>query len=213
MRNRLRRRAGVCYAGRMSSAPTTDDPLRPIWHDRLALLANGDTVPLPEAASHYALLRSYGQTDWLAWDPLPLLREVCLGKDIDPEQRREMAANGILPADGSVPDALRSVVLSAVRGHGKYLTVDCPFTDERDRILAEYELAREAVRSHLDPPVAAAFLRYDPTQTATDQFVQGLQREDGGTKTGDPMSYAERIIRMAEERKKNPPPSPPPPAP
>lgn len=194
----------------MSFDPTsTDDPLHAVWHDRLSVLANGDLVPLPDAASSYGLLHSYLRTDWLAWDPLPLLREACLGHTLDPEQRQELVRARVLTADGSVAPAMRSVVLSAVRGDGPHLRLDSPFTDPVDRVLAEYHIAREAVRSLLDPAQATAFLRYDPAERALEEF-RAAAAGDESVPPAEPESYARRVIRLAEERKKNPPPASPP---
>lgn len=136
---------------------------------RLVQLCNGDRLPLSLAAARLGLLVSYqeGEHDG-EWNPLYLLRELCLGRPLAPEQLRDLRAEQLVTPAGEPIDGLRAVVLSAVRGEGRALRLDSPFTDPLDRAMADYLIARHFIRAHLDEPEATAFLADDPVQTALD---------------------------------------------
>ena len=126
---------------------------------RIAILANGDRVPLERAAFFLSLLDAYLHGHEAEWDPVVLLRELSLGRDILPEQARSLEGEGLLEPDGTLDPVLRSVVLSAVRGEGVALRLDPPFTDPLDRTLAELLAAQEYIRSHLPPAEADVVLQ------------------------------------------------------
>jgi hypothetical protein len=153
-------------------------------HARLfqpATLANGERVPLAAAASKLARVTEYLAVPDSEWDVVFYLREVCLGREIEPEQERALVRERLLEPDGRLDPVMRAVVLSAVRGVGRTLHIDSPFTDQVDRDIAEYLLARDGIRSALGTDEARAVLAYDPVQRLFDdhqQFKKWTERED-----------------------------------
>ena len=114
------------------------------------------------------LLKSYLEYPDLEWDGVYYLREVCLGRPIEPEQTRTLVREQLLRDDGSVDPAMQAVVLSAVRGEGRVLHIESPFTAPLDRSVAEYLIARDYVRSHFDDANARAIFNYDPVGRTLD---------------------------------------------
>lgn len=131
---------------------------------RLVTLANGSTVPLGRAAAQLGILRSYLDLQDTEWDAVYYLREVCLGRSIEPEQAQTLARARLLHPDGTVDPVLRAVVLSAVRGQGRVLHLDSPFTDPLDQALANYAHACNTIESYLDPEQARSFFANSPLQ-------------------------------------------------
>lgn len=123
---------------------------------RPVVLANGDRLLLRVAAANYARLASHLAEPDSEWDMVFYLREVCLGRPIDPEQTRALVHERLLAPDGTVEPAMRAVVLSAVRGEGRVLHLASPFTDATDRALAEFLTARNYVHSYLSDAEAQA---------------------------------------------------------
>lgn len=117
---------------------------------RPVVLANGDRVPLIAAATSYGHLSDYLTDPDSDWDVVYYLREMCLGRDIEPEQSRALIHARLVEADGVPGAAMRAVVLSAVRGEGRHLHLDSPFTDPLDRSIAEFITARHYLHSFLD---------------------------------------------------------------
>lgn len=138
--------------------------------NRPATLANGATVPLAEAARWLALLESYADDPGLEWEMLHLLRAACLGRRLEPEQLRALVSERLLESGGAVDPTLNAVVLSAVRGEGRVLHLESPFTEPLDRAMADYIRSREYVRAHLDPAAAEAFLAQDPVQDSFERY-------------------------------------------
>lgn len=92
-------------------------------------------------------------------DLIYFLREVCLGRIIQPEQAQVLIQEQLLTDDGRVDPSMQAVVLSAVRGEGKKLHIISPFTDPLDRAIAEFVNARNYIRSYTDEPETKAILR------------------------------------------------------
>lgn len=147
--------------------------------NRLITLANSSRVPFEAACLHLNTLVSYLEDPSLEWDVLPLLRRVCLGETLDPEQTRALGHEQLLQPDGSVEPVLKAVVLAAVRGEGQLLHIDSPFTDPLDRAMADYFCAREYVRTRMEPAAAAAFFARDPLQQSFEKYRNAT---DTGTK-------------------------------
>lgn len=122
--------------------------------ERISLLANGASVPLATAAPYFALLRSHLDNPDAEWDVVFHLRETCLGRKLEPEQIRTLAAEGLLGRDGRPDPVLRAVVLSAVRGEGRALHLVSPFTDPVDRAIVEYLAAKDYLSTALEPAEA-----------------------------------------------------------
>jgi hypothetical protein len=129
------------------------------------VLANGGRVPLEVASANFALLNAYLAEPDSEWDVVYYLREVCLGRPIDPEQTRALVHEKLLAPDGSVDPAMRAVVLSAVRGEGRVLHLASPFTDPTDRALSEFLTARDHIQSYLSDSEVKTVLD-DPVQRA-----------------------------------------------
>lgn len=120
-----------------------------VVHSRFTTLANGDAVPLWNARHWFEKLESYQKVQDAEWDVVYHLRELCLGRTLEEEQIRSLAHEGFLSAEGAVDPVLRSVVLSSVRGEGRLLRLDPPYTDEVDRRIADYLSAQNILPSHL----------------------------------------------------------------
>jgi len=147
--------------------------------DRKVILANGDSVPLRAASLNYGRLQAAIEIADGEWEPLHLLRRVCLGEDLDREQRVDLVRQRLLTEDGSVDPCMKSVVLSSVRGQDHQLFLDCPFTSAFDRALSEYLNSRDYVRAHApDKQSAEAFLAHDPLERALEAFRKPLTPEE-----------------------------------
>lgn len=155
---------------------------------RSIVLANGSRVPLARAATNLALLTDYLSDPDSDWDIVYYLREVCLGRRIEPEQTKALIKEQLLLPDGSVDPAMEAVVLSAVRGEGRVLHIGSPFTDSLDRAMAEFVNARNFVRSQLDEPDAEAFLRDDPARHALDLLKPPKKWTERQSERTDPPS-------------------------
>jgi hypothetical protein len=131
---------------------------------RPIVLANGARVPLDVAATNLALITSYLADPDSEWDIVNYLREVCLGRPIEPEQTLALVREQLLSPDGSVDSAMQAVVLSSVRGEGRLLHLVSPFTDPLDRAVAEFLMARDYIRSYLSPGEAKSVLEDDSVE-------------------------------------------------
>lgn len=132
---------------------------------RPVVLANGTRVPLQVAASNLKLLAEHLAVLDSEWDVVYHLREVCLGRPLEPEQTRALVRERVLAPDGTVDPAMRAVVLSAVRGEGRVLHLESPFTDATDRALAEFLMSRDHILCYLDEADAKAVFD-DPVMRA-----------------------------------------------
>jgi hypothetical protein len=121
-----------------------------LLRSREAILANGDRVNLLDAAVHHGQLSAQIALEDSEWDVVYHLRQVCLGHEIDREPKALLIQEGWLNKDGTPKPALRSVVLSSVRGEQRALHIDLPYTDPLDRALAEFFNNREFLLSELE---------------------------------------------------------------
>lgn len=171
---------------------------------RIATLANGEAVPLARAAAVYSRLDSYLRHSDAEWDIPYFLREVCLGRSIEPEQSRVLAREGLLAPDGRPDPDVRAVVLAAVRGEGRLLHLSSPFTDADDRAVAEFLNARDHIASLL-PEAEARSLLADP--------LPDLLRQSLGDRTPSitdaPAQVREIFRRMGRHGRVSPPPEGP----
>jgi len=103
---------------------------------RMVVLANGDQVPIGDASVCYGLLCSHLECPDTEWDAVFYLRMLCLGDAIEREQLTILRQEGLVEADGSVGETMKSIVLSSVRGEGRLLHLDSPFVDPEDRKIA-----------------------------------------------------------------------------
>ena len=117
--------------------------------NRPVILANGDQVPLDLAASAWREIRSCQDLLDLERDTLYFLRQVCLGQQIEPDQERSLLRLGMLDENHGISPLLKSVVLSSVRGEGRILHVDSPFTNPLDQAIAEFIGSCDYLQSHL----------------------------------------------------------------
>lgn len=146
--------------------------------DRVTTLSNGETVPLLTAARWFALLGSHQELPDLEWDAVYHLREVCLGRPLEPEQTRTLVHEGLLTPDGRVDPVLRAVVLAGVRGEGRVLHLDSPFTNPLDRAVADFVRAHDYLAAHL-PPVEAEELFRDDLGTVVKRAVESTPLPPG----------------------------------
>lgn len=172
----------------------------------MATLACGGVVPIVRAAAFLSQLRSFLEHQDTEWDVVYYLRELCLGRSIEPEQKRCLVREGLLSATGDLDPDLRSVVLSAVRGEGRVLTVSSPFTDAADRAVAEFLNARHYITCFLDEAEAKQLLAGDPI----DEIVRKVLRDEAGRPTlGNPDALAREMLRRkrrADDSPQDPPP-------
>jgi hypothetical protein len=138
--------------------------------ERTIVLANSARLPLGAVAIAYGLLSSHLADPDSDWDVVYHLRQVCLGHPIEPEQTRALIREKVLMPDGSLDPVLEAVVLSSVRGEGRNLHLDSPFTDSLDRAMAEFINAREYIRSRMEVPEAEGFIADDPTKQIRDSL-------------------------------------------
>lgn len=141
--------------------------------DRIVILATGERLPLGVVCRHLGVLASYLEDTEQDWHYLPLLRRVCFGLPVDPEQRRALARERLTEPDGTVDAALLAVVRAAVRGEGEHLRLESPFTDPVDRAMADYRRAQTYLRGHLDDP--DTFLTADPTRDAEHRYRESTK--------------------------------------
>jgi len=149
-------------------------------------------MPLSVAASYYAVLESYLADPDSEWDVAYFLRELCLGREIEPEQMRALNVEGSLLFDdtGELFPEMRAVVLSSLRGEGRQLHVASPFTDPLDRAIAQYMIARDYIRTRLDDHEAKSTLEYDPVDQELRRFRRHrkwAEREDEREPPGPPL--------------------------
>ncbi len=114
--------------------------------------------------------RRHLQDPDLDWPYVHLVRELCLDRPIEPEQRRALVREGLLGEDGALDPSLAAVVRAAVRGEDRLLRLDSPFTHSLDRAMADYLCARTFIRGHLEDAAAEAFLSSDPSRDAEQEF-------------------------------------------
>jgi hypothetical protein len=128
---------------------------------KLVVLANGASIPLEVAAWNLGLLSNYLSNPDLEWDGVYYLREVCLGRPIEREQAQTLVREQLLLPNGKPDLAMQAVVLSAVRGEGRVLHLDSPFTDPTERAIADFLGARDYLRSYLSEEDIRAVSSHD----------------------------------------------------
>ncbi|QJW98485.1 hypothetical protein [Frigoriglobus tundricola] len=180
------------------------------WYERTAILANGAVVPLVEAEDRFGRLQNLlRRRDCMEWDGLYFLREVCLGRPIDPEPSATLVHERLLEPDGTPDPVMCAVVLASVRGCGRELHLDSPFTDSLDRALAEFVHARNMIRSDMETAPAEAFIQHDPVEDGLKRLRNAPPPPEDRLK--DPKSYVEDLVRRANKPKPDSPDGPPPP--
>jgi hypothetical protein len=168
--------------------------------DRVATLANGDRVPLWQAAHQYAIVKGYLESPDSEWNLVYYLRQLCLGREVEPEQRAALAREALIGEDGRVDPVLNAVMLSAVRGEERLLHLDSPFVDVQDRLITEFLVARD----ELPREVLAAIAAEDPGRAITEAVNDTPVPPDAGML---PDKIRDILRRKTEEP--NPPPEGP----
>jgi hypothetical protein len=178
---------------------------------REVVLANGDIVSLGDAVLHHMHLHAQLGLEEQEWDVVYHLREVCLGRQIDPEPERFLVREGWLRKDRTVDPMLKSVVLSSVRGEGRLLHLDSPYTDSLDRALAQFFMAREQLLAQLDPADKKVVFDKPELEKGFDALHSLFGTEPGTPKPTK--AETESFVRRLNERLDRPdaPDSPPPP--
>lgn len=171
-------------------------------------LTNGAQVPVGSLTSYLNLLQSHLGTPDQEWDVVYFLRELCLGRSIEPEQQRAVAGVGLLESDGTVHPLLRDVVLASIKGRGRVLTLELPYTDVTDEAMCEFIRHREYLRHMLPDPQAEELFRTSPGEQSEDRLAESRGQTPAPTHLRDPNTFLKRIL----DRKPpdaDPPPSPP----
>ena len=84
----------------------------------------GEILPLHTVVAFLTEFQTQLTNTDSEWDLLYYLREVCLGRSIEREQRNALAEAGLLNRDGSLDPAMRGVALAAIRGEGRTLHLE-----------------------------------------------------------------------------------------
>jgi hypothetical protein len=126
------------------------------FKDRTVTLSNGAGVSLLESARCFAVLQGFLDSPDSEWNLIYYLRQQCLGKTIDDEQRAALIREGLLEADGSASSAIEATVLSSVHGDGRILHLVSPFTEREDRMISEYIIARDELPEHVLDQISAS---------------------------------------------------------
>ena len=158
---------------------------------RPARLTTGETAPVAAVAGWLGVLRSHLESPDLEWDGVYHLREVCLGRPIEPEQERALVAGGLLAPDGRPDPVLGAVVRAAVRGEGRVLHLDSPFTDPVDRAVADFLAARDYLAVELAPDAFAALAAPDPLP---DLLRAALRDRPPAPGLADPEGFVRRLF-------------------
>lgn len=178
---------------------------------REVALANGDRLSLRDAVVKHMRLEAAIGLEEQEWEVVYHLREVCLGRPIDPAPERFLIREGWLREDGTVDPALRSIALSSVRGEGRLLHLDCPYTDDLSRAIATFYAAREELLAKLDP--ADAHIVFEKSDL--EQRIDAVRENNAEDKTPElytppnPDTFVRKLKARMEKEK--PPDSPPPP--
>jgi len=118
------------------------------------------------------------------WDMVYFLRQVCMGREIEPEPKRALIRERLLQSDGTPAPDMKAVVLSSVRGEDRAIHISSPFTDPVDRAMADFIISREYIRANLPKAVAESFLADDKVKWANDILRRPKNwagRESAGT--------------------------------
>jgi hypothetical protein len=167
---------------------------------RIATLTSGDQVPLEEASHYLTKLRLELNAEDQEWEVIPLLRQKCLGEELDPWQVAALRNVGLVNDEGTVDATLKSVVLASVRGDGKNLHIESPFVKDEDRALSEFIVAREQIRRYFDEVQVQQFFAQDPIEDTFSQLKEATKPPPMPNRMGDP-DYLKRLLQRAEEAK------------
>lgn len=162
--------------------------------ERTTQLANGDTVPLLPAARAFALLQDHLENPDAEWDAVPVLRQACLGRAVEPEKLRTLVEQKLAAPDGTVEPTMKAVVLAAVRGTGRVLHLESPFVDQADRMIAEFVAARDRLELELSSADFASLLRGDGLLARLTEALDGMPLPPGVADTAD---FARRCREQA----------------
>jgi len=161
--------------------------------ERTAVLANGDRVPLIDAALAYRSLQTVFAMEGVAGgaerNTLYHLRAICLGRTIGAESQRILIENQLLRPDGSTDPVVKAIVLSAVTGVEQELHLRSPFTDRLDRALSEYVTSRDFIRCFAEGPGVDTLLNDDPIEAG----LSGISKWP--REMGNPKAFAQRVSR------------------
>jgi hypothetical protein len=137
----------------------TTDPGTTELFSKKVLLSNGATVSLSRAAILLSLLEDY-VTSHIPPDreAMIALRRFCLGVPITDEARKLLIEERFLDKNGRVADDLKQIVLSSFKGQDYGLTIQSPFTESWDRIVAEMMILRDRVRYEIGKDFADILL-------------------------------------------------------
>ena len=139
--------------------------------DRVATLANGDCVSLQQAAHQYAVVKGYLESPDSEWNLIYYLRQLCLGREVELDQRAALTRESLIGNDGAIDPVLNAVILSAVRGEGRLLHLDSPFVDTQDRLIAEFLVARDELPREVLADITAGDLRRSVAEAISDTPV------------------------------------------
>jgi hypothetical protein len=162
------------------------------------VLANGASVPLIRAAANFGILRESLAPDHEGWSSAALLRKVCFDQPIEEEQRQTLQTQGLLNQEGEVDPVMREVVLASLRGTGKQLYLDSPFTEDWDRTLADLLNAREEIRTHLNPHQASELLMDEPVEDLINLLRHQNRVEKKSLKKIDSKEFLKRALERAD---------------
>jgi hypothetical protein len=160
---------------------------------KTAVLANGDRVSLLDAGFAYGKLRSCLHDPGLEWEVIHYLRELCFGREIEPEQRRALKQEGFLSEADEVDEVTRSVVLSAVRGEGRQLHLVSPFTETYDRVVTEY------LNTQAELEFVGATEEMNSWNEANETFKRSVKNVLTDLEP-DPDSPGEKYLRLIRDR-------------
>jgi hypothetical protein len=189
---------------------------------RVATLANGEQVPLEEAAHYYGLIRGLLQEPYGEWDVVYYLRQACLGEDLEEEHLRVLRSHQMLTSLDDVEPVLRAVVLASVRGEGRTLYLDSPFVTPHDRLVAGLldavnDLEREefdrivnnsAVRQ-MEKDCQELKLTMEDNNPITVEDTRNLMKKMQEAREQNPdteltdAEFQELVKKIVEERKRN----------
>jgi hypothetical protein len=123
------------------------------------LLSNGATVSISRAAILLSLLEDYFNSEIPSdRETMVALRQFCLGVPITDDARKLLIQERFLDQDRGLDDDLKQIVLSAFKGQDYGLSLQPPFTDSWDRIVAEMMILRDRIRHEIGKEFADVLL-------------------------------------------------------
>jgi hypothetical protein len=126
-------------------------------------LSTGRSVSLNEAVLALARLDDLAHGDSVAKEELYYLRQLSLGNSVPEDVHQRLIDIGTLKENGTLSPSMSAVILAAVRGTGRALSVDTnPFVEDWVRTLVDLARCQERVRSDLSPEFAERTLQQVP---------------------------------------------------